>query len=65
MLSRGAAHRRPSRKHDDDDEVSSLLRATGDVATRRNCIACGRTFDSEGWHNRMCPPCRRLSDPVR
>lgn len=24
----------------------------------RPCMCCGRTFDSEGIHNRLCAPCR-------
>jgi len=62
--SKGAAFRRPSRDEDAGSDAA-LARASGDVATKRSCIACGRSFESEGWHNRMCQPCRRLSDPVR
>lgn len=27
----------------------------------RPCLCCGRSFDSEGPHNRLCPSCRKLS----
>lgn len=46
----------------DEDDVA-MPRAAGDVAADRACIACGETFRSEGWHNRLCPKCRRKSDP--
>jgi hypothetical protein len=26
--------------------------------TKRACLRCNKTFDSEGPHNRMCNPCR-------
>lgn len=26
--------------------------------TRRPCLCCGRAFDSEGPHNRLCDDCR-------
>ena len=28
----------------------------------RPCMCCGRTFVSEGIHNRMCSPCRSRGD---
>ena len=46
-----------------DEEESVIHRAEGDVAAERACIACGEAFMSEGWHNRLCPKCRRKSDP--
>ena len=27
------------------------------VLTRRNCLKCGQTFNSEGPGNRICPKC--------
>lgn len=30
-------------------------------AQRRPCLCCGRPFDSEGIHNRLCNECRRES----
>ena len=30
--------------------------------TERKCLGCGRTFASEGAHNRQCNACRRRSD---
>lgn len=31
---------------------------------RRPCLCCGRAFDSEGAHNRLCDPCRDAADQV-
>lgn len=28
----------------------------------RPCLCCGRVFDSEGIHNRLCNPCRLRGD---
>lgn len=25
---------------------------------QRQCLRCQRTFLSEGWHNRLCTPCK-------
>ncbi len=30
----------------------------------RCCLRCGDRFLSEGFHNRMCDPCRHVSDAV-
>lgn len=30
----------------------------------RSCLTCGRPFDSEGAHNRMCPQCRAHSSAL-
>lgn len=30
--------------------------------TVRPCLHCGNDFQSEGIHNRLCDPCRRLGD---
>lgn len=27
----------------------------------RKCMTCGSPFPSEGAHNRMCDPCRKMS----
>lgn len=29
-----------------------------EVHPDRDCITCGKTFSSEGPHNRLCDPCR-------
>lgn len=29
---------------------------------QRRCLRCGHAFQSEGFHNRMCDPCRHVSD---
>ena len=26
----------------------------------RSCMSCGRPFQSEGTHNRLCPTCKKL-----
>lgn len=51
-----------------DSETSVLERVTldrpsGDTARSRSCMACGQPFLSEGWHNRLCPRCRKRSEP--
>lgn len=28
----------------------------------RRCLRCGHAFRSEGFHNRMCDPCRHVGD---
>ncbi|WP_444667152.1 hypothetical protein [Cereibacter changlensis] len=30
----------------------------------RSCLCCGDEFQSEGYHHRMCNPCRRLGSDV-
>lgn len=30
----------------------------------RRCLHCGLEFQSEGFHNRMCTPCRHLPESV-
>lgn len=32
-----------------------------DRLTTRPCMCCGRTFQSEGPHNRLCQKCRTTS----
>lgn len=44
----------------DEEDVSP--RPAADVPAERACISCGEPFMSEGWHNRLCPKCRRRSD---
>ena len=48
-----------SRNQEDEVENARIMRATGDTAKIRNCMACGEPFESEGWHNRMCRRCRK------
>jgi Zn finger protein HypA/HybF involved in hydrogenase expression len=38
-----------------------LRRPEEDVACARRCMGCGGEFESEGWHNRLCPQCRKRS----
>lgn len=41
------------------------LQTVLDIAKRRGpraCLCCGRQFESEGIHNRMCTPCRGRGD---
>ena len=33
-------------------------------ARDRPCLCCGRTFRSEGIHNRLCTPCRAGADDL-
>lgn len=39
-------------------------RATIEAKARRRCMCCAQPFVSEGPHNRLCPHCRRKSQPV-
>ena len=32
-------------------------RSARDVPAERACLRCGKAFDSEGFHNRICAPC--------
>jgi hypothetical protein len=36
-------------------------RPVNDNAGMRRCLACKEPFDSEGWHNRLCPKCRKYT----
>lgn len=31
----------------------------------RPCMCCGKTFESEGIHNRLCPHCRAAASGLR
>ncbi|MCB1395945.1 MAG: hypothetical protein KDJ98_08225 [Rhodobacteraceae bacterium] len=45
----------------------AALQAALDTKARRGprpCLCCGRVFESEGIHNRMCAPCRGRDDPL-
>lgn len=33
--------------------------------TKRKCLCCRKEFMSEGSHNRMCDPCRRLGTEIQ
>jgi len=48
------------------NRAEALQRAADTAAKRgpRPCLCCGREFDSEGIHNRMCTPCRGRADPL-
>lgn len=42
-------------------EAAQAMQAEADRHAKRGprpCMCCGRTFDSEGIHNRLCTPCR-------
>jgi len=46
------------------EDVNRLRRAVGleEIAyTNKTCMSCGRVFESEGRHNRMCVTCRSRS----
>ena len=47
-----------------EDEDNLGYRPVGDVSMQRDCMTCGRAFISEGWHNRMCPRCRKRGNAV-
>lgn len=42
----------------DPDEFIPRLRPANDTPSQRQCMRCGQQFASEGWHNRLCRPCR-------
>lgn len=47
-----------------EESVSSRMRwidGVGGQSSKRKCLCCGRTFPSEGPHNRLCGSCRRQS----
>lgn len=47
-----------------DKKRARSAKAVADAAkfTSRNCLCCGDKFASQGFHNRLCDPCR--SAPV-
>ncbi len=53
--------------HPGGDEPSWVqatpARPSGDTAEKRVCMSCREPFLSEGWHNRLCPKCRKRSEP--
>ncbi len=44
-------------------ESPPIARASGDEPKERRCMSCGKSFASEGWHNRLCNPCQKRSVP--
>ncbi len=44
---------------DEAHEEAVRVRASGDTPHLRRCLACEKPFESEGWHNRLCPQCRK------
>ncbi len=44
-------------------EPEPLVKSAGDIPDSRACMACRQPFLSEGWHNRLCPRCRKRSEP--
>ena len=46
-----------ARREDAENSLGDLLRSS--VRIVRTCMTCERPFESEGSHNRMCPPCKR------
>jgi hypothetical protein len=42
-------------------DIAQRRRAQGDVPHTRTCMGCDKTFESEGWHNRLCQQCRKRS----
>lgn len=46
---------------------AEALQREADTAAKRGprpCLCCGREFESQGIHNRMCAPCRGRADPL-
>ncbi len=48
----------------DETDLVTRPRANGDTAHTRTCLSCVKPFDSEGWHNRLCPQCRKRSGDI-
>jgi hypothetical protein len=46
-------------KRSDKDDTLTAMRHAADNAATRPCMSCGQKFESEGWHNRLCPQCRK------
>jgi hypothetical protein len=46
-----------ARREDAEDSLGDLLHSS--VRIIRTCMTRERPFESEGSHNRMCPPCKR------
>ena len=49
-----------SRRAEAEDRRDELRRQADLKAKKgkRPCMCCGRTFDSDGVHNRLCHPCK-------
>jgi len=45
------------------DDGFGLPHASGDAPAERQCMACGASFLSEGWHNRLCRRCAKRGEP--
>ena len=39
------------------------FRADSDRPSKRECMSCGKDFERQGWHNRLCNACRLISSP--
>ena len=50
------------RRDDEADLAVARARPNGDTARKRACLSCSEMFESEGWHHRLCPKCRKRSD---
>ena len=46
------------------NSIAVYVGLRGDVrqTTKRNCMTCGKQFQSHGFNNRMCTKCRKLGD---
>ena len=53
----------PSQAESELAEDAGIVRVAGNCAQERPCMACGKPFLSEGWHNRLCDRCRKRSEP--
>ena len=45
-----------------EDACARLIKAASKQL--RSCLCCGRNFQSEGAHNRLCDGCRRRTDEM-
>ena len=49
------------------DQLRAKLQRKADAKAKRgprSCLCCGKSFDSDGIHNRLCGSCRSQSDAL-
>jgi hypothetical protein len=66
MLKRHATAAGPATRDSTRDSMRGSLRPIhlkADGPAERSCMTCGKVFESEGWHNRLCRRCAKRSQP--
>lgn len=62
---RGVIHSGPHTMRNAAEQARRDLQAAKNAKEKRGnrpCITCGKTFESEGIHNRMCSSCRHQGE---